>query len=93
MNRFSFLCALSVAALFAVASGCSSKPKPNPALATEVEEAFKQRWIAKRINELAQAGVTDPREARRQATEEFRQRYEFTNAAQKADPVGGGALP
>ena len=90
MNRFSFLCLAAILALTA----CSSKPKPNPAMATEVEEAFKARWIAKRINELTQAGVTDPREARRQATEEFRQRYEFTNAAQKADPVsGGGALP
>jgi hypothetical protein len=89
MNRFSFLCLASILALTA----CSSKPKPNPAMATEVEQAFKARWIAKRIGELTQAGVNDPREARRQATEEFKQRYEFTNAAQKADPVGGGALP
>jgi hypothetical protein len=90
MNRFSFLCLVSVLAL---STACSSKPKQNPAMATEVEEAFKQRWIAKRMNELAQAGVADPREARRQATEEFKQRYEFTNAAKKADPVSGGALP
>jgi 1,2-phenylacetyl-CoA epoxidase catalytic subunit len=90
MNRPSFLCLVAVLAL---SSACSHKPKPNPAIATEMEEAFKQRWIAKRINELTQSGVTDPREARRQATEEFKQRYEFTHAAQKADPVNGGALP
>ena len=90
MNRFSFLCLASVLALSAA---CSSKPKQNPAMATEVEESFKQRWIAKRMTELSQAGVTDPRDARRQAAEEFKQRYEFTNAAQKADPVSGGALP
>ncbi len=90
MNRFSFFCVLSALVL---GVGCSSKPKPNPAMATEVENAFKQRWIAKRITELTQAGVTDPREARRQATEEFKQRFEFTNAAQKADPVTGGTLP
>lgn len=90
MNRFSFLC---IVVVLACSSACSNKPKPNPAMATEMEESFKQRWIAKRINELTQAGVTDPREARRQATEEFKQRYEFTNAAKKADPVGGGSLP
>jgi hypothetical protein len=90
MNRFSFICLLSVLGLSAA---CSSKPKPSATPATDVEQAFKQRWIAKRISELNAAGVTDPREARRQATEEFRQRYEFTKAAQKADPVGGGALP
>lgn len=89
MNRFSFLCLASILALTA----CSSKPKPNPAMATEVEEAFKARWIAKRMNELTQSGVTDAREARRQAAEEFKQRYEFTNAAQKPDSVGTGALP
>ena len=90
MNRSSILC---LAAVLAISAACSSKPKPNPAMATEVEEAFKARWVAKRINELTAAGVTDTREARRQATEEFKQRYEFTNAAQKSDPVNGGALP
>ncbi|ATC63876.1 hypothetical protein CMV30_07900 [Nibricoccus aquaticus] len=90
MNRFSFL---SLVAVLALSAACSSKPKPNPAMATEIEDAFKQRWIAKRMNELSQAGVTDPRDARRQATEEFKQRYEYTNAAKKADPVGTGSLP
>jgi hypothetical protein len=87
MNRFSFLCLVSVLAL---SSGCSSRPEPKPA--TAVEEEFKQRWLARRINELTQTG-TDPREARRLAAEEFRQRFEFTSAAQTIDPVTGGALP
>ncbi len=87
MNRFRFLCFISVLALSA---GCSSHPELKPA--TAVEEEFKQRWLARRINELTQTGA-DPRDARRQAAEEFRQRYEYTTAAQKIDPVTGGALP
>ena len=70
--------------------GCSSKPKPNPAIATEVEEGFKTRWIAKRMGELQASGAApDPREARRLSVEEFRKKYEYTSAAQKSDPVGG----
>lgn len=72
--------------------GCSSKPK-HPTPAAQVEEEFKQRWLAKRIHELTQAGVADTREARRQALEEFRQRYEYTSAAHKTDPVTGAVLP
>lgn len=87
MNRFRLLCAISVLALSA---GCSSNPETKPA--TAVEEEFKQRWLARRINELTQSGA-EAREARRQAAEEFKQRYEYTNAAQKTDPVSGGALP
>jgi hypothetical protein len=87
MNRLRLLCFVSVLALSA---GCSSNPEPKPA--TAVEEEFKQRWLARRINELTQSGA-DTREARRQAAEEFKQRYEYTNAAQKTDPVNGGALP
>ena len=91
MYRLGFYLLLS---LFVVSTGCTRKPKPNPAIATEVEEGFKQRWIAKRITELTQAGVTDAREARRQATDEFRQRYEYTSAAKKNDPTAtNGALP
>jgi hypothetical protein len=87
MNRLRFLCFISVLALSA---GCTSNPERKPA--TAVEEEFKQRWLARRINELTQTGA-DPRDARRQAAEEFRQRYEYTNAAQSTDPVTGGALP
>jgi hypothetical protein len=70
--------------------GCARKPKPSPAIATEVEEAFKQRWIAKRMSELQASGAaSDAREARRLAAEEFRKAFEYTSAAQKGDPVGG----
>ena len=72
--------------------GClhRSKPKPTPEIATDVEEGFKTRWIAKRMGELQASGAApDPREARRIAVEEFRKKYEYTSAAQKSDPVGG----
>jgi len=88
-----FLRIFCLLCVFGFSFGCSNKPKPDPRIATEVEESFKQRWIAKRISELTQAGVNDAREARRRATEEFKQKYVYTSAAQKADPVGGGALP
>jgi hypothetical protein len=91
MKRICLICFLSLVVL---TPACSRKPKPNPAIATEVEEGFKQRWIAKRMNELMTGGTTtDAREARRQAAEEFRQRYEYTSAAKKGDPVGGPSLP
>lgn len=75
--------------LVLAAGACRSKPKPNPAITSEVEEEFKQRWIAKRMGELQAGGTTDPREARRIAVEEFQKKYPYTSAAQKGDPVGG----
>jgi ABC-type uncharacterized transport system auxiliary subunit len=87
MKRICFLSFLSLASLFL---GCSSKPKPNPAIATDVEESFKNRWVAKRMGELQASGAApDAREARRLAVEEFRKKYEYTSAAKNADPVGG----
>ena len=82
MKRFlPFLLVLPLAALF----GCShtkKKPKDNPAVATEVEESFKQRWVEKRGAELMALGVR-PDLARQQAIEEFRDRYGYTHAAGK----------
>jgi len=86
---------ISALVLAALSLGCSSKPKPpkpNPAIATDVEEGFKTRWVAKRMGELQASGAaTDPREARRMAVEEFRKKFEFTSAASKSDPVGGAS--
>ncbi len=93
MKRLRFVC---VALVALTGSGCfsSKKPKPNKALATEVEEVFKQRWIAKRMADITAANPgIEARDARRQATEEFRVEYRHTTVAKKADPMGDGTLP
>lgn len=85
MKRF-LLLLLALATVFS--AGCfhfrkkDRKPKENPALATEVEESFKQRWIEKRGAELVAKGVR-PDLAREQALNEFRVRYGYTSAAFK----------
>ena len=79
---------LSLALLAAArASGChfwkkNPKPKDNPAIAADVEEGFKQRFIERRAAELVAKGV-NPGAARQQAEAEFRERYGFTTAAHK----------
>lgn len=75
-----------------LASGCFHRPRqPTPEIAADVEESFKQRWIAKRMTELQASGVTDGREARRQAEEEFRKKYQYINAAHSPQSMGGPA--
>jgi hypothetical protein len=81
----SFLCLASFA--LAVGGGCfhfkkNATPKENPALASEVEEGFKLRWVDKRAGELVAQGLTNEA-ARAQATEEFRGKYPYTHAAEK----------
>jgi hypothetical protein len=83
MKRFFFVCLAGFAA-FAF-SGChffrkNKKPKENPAIATEVETMFKQRWLAKREAELTAKGST-PEAARQQARTEFNEQYKFTTVA------------
>ena len=74
------------------ATGCSSKPRPSPRVAAEVEESFRQRWIAKRMAELQASGkAVDARQARRMATDEFKLRFAFTSIAQNPDPTIGVA--
>jgi hypothetical protein len=59
-----------------------------------MEEKFKQRWIAKRMSDLQAAGqAADAREARRIASEEFKQRFAYTTIAQKPNPVSGSVVP
>jgi hypothetical protein len=70
-----------------LSSGCFSFTKTKP-IAGEVEESFKNRWIAKRMSELQASGkATDPREARAIALEEFKKKYEYTAISKKPDPV------
>lgn len=73
------LCLLAAALL--CSPGClfhrkSSKPKETGAIATEVEQEFRTRWIAKRVSELAAQGVTGPA-AQSQAEQEFVTKFDF----------------
>lgn len=75
------LIALS-AALLALSTGCGlfskkeRKPKESSAIAGEVEETFRRRWLDKRTAELTAQG-TAAETARAQAEAEFRERFAF----------------
>ncbi|MCF7688465.1 MAG: hypothetical protein K9M98_00255 [Cephaloticoccus sp.] len=65
--------------------GCfSSKTKApeDKAITVQIEQSFKHRWIEKRSAELIGQGKS-PEEALSQSVREFRERYEFTSAAQE----------
>lgn len=62
--------------------GAKNKPKESTAIASEVEESFKQRWIEKRGAALMAQGIS-PDVARTQAIEEFKLNYGYTSAANK----------
>jgi hypothetical protein len=69
-----------------LSTGCffskKGKTKESSAIAGEVEETFRRRWVDKRVQELAATGV--PAEtARAQAEAEFRDRYGFAQKPQK----------
>ena len=80
------LCSLVLTAV--CLTGClgfgskNKKPKESKAIASQVDEEFKQRWIEKRAGELMTRGVS-PDIARGQAIEEFRLNYGYTSAAGK----------
>jgi hypothetical protein len=58
----------------------SKKPKENPAIASEVETDFRNRWMDRRVAELTAAG-TDAAAARAQAAREFHERYPYVKEA------------
>ncbi|HXQ81717.1 MAG TPA: hypothetical protein VN775_10410 [Opitutaceae bacterium] len=58
-------------------------PKESPTFATDVEKDFMHRWIDKRASELVIQGKS-PTGARAQATAEFKVKFQYTDAAQKA---------
>jgi len=88
--RISVLSVLLAALCF---GGCFNLTTPKP-IASEVEDTFKTRWVARRMTELQSNGTaTDPRDARRIAVDEFKKKYEFTRAAQKPDPVATSSTP
>lgn len=69
--------------------GCFNFTTPKP-IAGAVEESLKTHWIAKRMAELQANGtVSDPRDARAIALDEFKKKYECTSVAKKPDPVAG----
>ncbi|MDB6094924.1 MAG: hypothetical protein JWM32_2486 [Verrucomicrobia bacterium] len=70
--------------LFA-ATGCwhrKGKTKEVTAVATDVEEGFKQRWVDKRAGELVALGQQNDA-ARQHAIEEFQARYTYLRTAGK----------
>jgi hypothetical protein len=73
------------AALAVFTAGCSHFKKSPPvdnSLARQTDAEFKTRWLEKRTGELvAQGQKADA--ARAQAEAEFKERFAFTNAAQK----------
>lgn len=70
------------------ATGCSmfskksGRVKENPAIASEVEETFRRRWVDKRVSELTAQGVAADA-ARAQAQTEFREKYGFSEKPKK----------
>ena len=80
-TRFPLL--ILTAALTVAGTAChslkSKAPKDNPNVAIEVEAAFKQRWIDKRVAELTVAG-TDATTAHAQAEKDFRATYSYLRA-------------
>ncbi len=79
---------LSVLLVFAAASsGCtlfrkSDRPKESSAIASDVEETFRRRWMDQRVGQIVAQGAT-PESARIQAETEFRERFAFAASAKK----------
>jgi hypothetical protein len=86
MIRTVFVSALVVIAT-TLAGGCSSwkktpRAKESSAIASEVEEGFRQRWVDQRTAQLVAQG-TAADAARTQAANEFRERYDFSRTGRK----------
>ena len=78
MTKHLLLLLLAASALV-FSTGCvfgKKKPKESSAIAGEVEETFRRRWVDKRVGELVAQG-TAAEAARTQAETEFRERYRF----------------
>jgi hypothetical protein len=57
--------------------------KESPTMATDVEKDFMHRWIEKRSADLVIQGKSAA-DARAQATEEFKAKFNYTDAARQA---------
>lgn len=87
MKLKSLLLFCTAAVLVICGGGCnlfkkSKKPKENPAIASEVEGEFRQRWVDRRVAELVAKG-TDGAAARTQAEAEFGERYPYVKPPKK----------
>lgn len=82
MTRILFLSALGASVL--LSGGClfSRKPKETNAIAAEVADSFRQRWVDQRSAQLVGQGVA-AEAARAQATSEFNERFQYTSPAPK----------
>jgi hypothetical protein len=54
----------------------NDRPKESSAIAADVEETFRRRWMEKRVSELAAQGI-DANAATAQAESEFRTKFGF----------------
>ncbi len=73
--------------LAAATAGCtlfkkSDRPKESSAIASDVEETFRRRWMEQRVGQIVAQGAT-PDAARVQAEAEFRERFAFAGSAKK----------
>lgn len=89
MRRF-FLISLAISAAALCGGGCSHIPfigkkhpkvdnpdKVNSRVASQTEQEFLTRWVAKRSSELVAQGLS-PEAANAQATQEFREKFAAT---------------
>lgn len=67
-------------------TGCftkkSQRAKESSAIAADVEESFRQRWVGKRVTELTAQG-TAADAAKTQAEAEFREKFVYTKVGAK----------
>jgi hypothetical protein len=86
MNRLTSIVLVFIFAFSA--GGClhskkaKAKAKPTSAIAAEMEQNLRQRFIDRRVSELVAQGVA-AEAAQARAAEEFKARYGYTSAAQK----------
>lgn len=83
LSRLFLIVLLSFAAGLSACSSSRKPPEPSTS-AADLEEAFKERWVTKRVGELLQAGTaTDGIQARRMALVEFRDRFEYVRGVER----------
>jgi len=81
LNMIKPLIFAALVAALTLSTGClfskkTGRTKESSAIATEVEESFRRRWLDKRVGELTAQGIA-AEAARAQADQEFRDRYGF----------------